>query len=1410
MRLSFLSFIFFYSILLNAQTPCPDCPPDNPNSNQYDVIRIDERTSKFDFVPGDIIVKFRNEAAINLGKTSGFITTGYPSTDIIFRQYKIVSAARVFAGETKPAKPEYFKSFSGQKVEIPSLHNIYKISTGDSHTNIFEVIEALKQDVNVEYAEPNYILSIVESMPLSPELTEPEMIKWLSEHHELFPDNKSPNRITSVVPNDPLYSQQWGIPAAQVDAVWNSTKGDTTQIIAILDTGVDWLHPDLKNKIWTNPGEIPDNGIDDDNNGYVDDVRGWDWINNDNDPRDDNSHGTHVAGITAAESNNGIGVAGVNWHAKVMPLKVFQSSGRGDLATITRGIIYAHGMGADIINMSFGSYTASLTLEAALANAYGTSILVAAAGNDSRCIGPGSGCARFFPAAYSFVLGIEATDESGLRADFSNVDTDGPVYSAYKELSNYELKAPGALIISAVPNGGYRALNGTSMAAPLVSGGISLYRQLKPGENPELMWAKLIASSEENIKLYNSLNYLPPPQVNIVGLTISDSIPGNDIDGRVDAGETIELWYRLRNTGGACDSTFMSIQLGEFEDTLVAKILRDKISVGSMSSYATRDAAIPLLIKVSENAPHGRDIVFNLKLWWNGAADTTRRTLVITPENGEELYDVLDSTRILYPNRNYIVNQSFKIGVGGRLIIKPGTQITFYPGKSIPISGELIADGTPDSMIVFKAYIPPGSSGPVSEIFVFRNFEYNIKNRFSYCVFENFRLPLAGGGQNPASIFNCKFISDDIAIGYADSVVDNTIRSFYDGLWSSSYVKRNNFISPTTTGSFYAPSGGLYSASLGNYYYNNMINLRMPTNEYFDHTDPNMQNNWISEYYKYKQVWNGTFYEDAKIYLEKFNTNGTADFQYMQHQYWGTSDSLKIENMVYDFKEDPLRPRIRFSPFLKAPTDSAHGVLWKIHVNGKDPFDDAADPVGVGKHRFDIYYSKAMDTSFTPTVSFGVRYPFLTNFVNEDGFWSANRRIYTVYKTVKIQTGDGINRIRVTGGKDTDGWDIPDEDMRFEFLIDAAGSASAEFQATAGLGKVYLEWSTPPELTDLLGYNIYRFDHLTDTTFTDPVLINNTLINDTLYTDFEVIPNKKYYYYYKVVRTDFSESDSSRIVSSIPLTASRGDANGDLTVNVLDITTMVSYLLNQNPQPFIFEAADVNQDNLVNVLDIVGTVNIIMGSGNINKESGEGAPVFTFDAKGAYLAGGSSIAGLQFRLTGKDIKDANIIAGPLASGMEMAYSITGDTINIIFYSFYGNTIKSDEKDLLFRISKGHLTKLETVTAGNRRGEQINVQFSNDGFIIPTEYVLYQNYPNPFNPETVIRYGIPEDAGVELSIYNIMGEKIWEQKSDFQKAGYYELRWHSVNLNRQPVSSGVYIYQLKAGNFISQKKMVLVR
>jgi hypothetical protein len=316
----------------------------------------------------------------------------------------------------------------------------------------------------------------------------------------------------------------------------------------------------------------------------------------------------------------------------------------------------------------------------------------------------------------------------------------------------------------------------------------------------------------------------------------------------------------------------------------------------------------------------------------------------------------------------------------------------------------------------------------------------------------------------------------------------------------------------------------------------------------------------------------------------------------MQYQYWGTKDSIKIEGFIQDFMENPTWPKAVFQPFLNAPPDSCHAIVWKILVNGKDAQDEVVEPVGVGKQRFDVYFNRPMDKNVIPNVAFGVRYPFSSNAVNEEGSWSEDGRIYTVYKTVKLTSGDGINRIRVTGAKDLEGWEIPTEDMRFEFLISAASSASNEFMAIPGLGKVALEWNDN-DLDDGLGYNMYRMEHINDSTLTKPVIINSSLITDTLYSDFSVVPNKKYYYYYKILRTNLTETDSSKVVAAIPFTAALGDANGDLSVNVLDVTTIVAYLLNQNPQPFIFEAADVNGDGQINVLDIVATVNKVLNPG---------------------------------------------------------------------------------------------------------------------------------------------------------------------------------------------------------------------
>ncbi|MDO9549209.1 MAG: S8 family serine peptidase, partial [Candidatus Marinimicrobia bacterium] len=795
------------------------------NNAPTDVVQLDARASAYEFVPGDILVKFKDDVRPALAKSNGIQRIGVASVDAILTKYSVNEAEKLFKNAKREKSRQILKTFTGKEFEKPSLHNIYKLKL-KSELNMYEAIEALKQDENVEYAEPNYIFSIVEDQPQSDVLSEEDVNKLFEKH---LSNVMNAEALDVVVPNDPLYPLQWWISATQVDAVWDTTTGDSSQLIGIIDTGIDWHHPDLKNKIWTNPDEIPDNGIDDDQNGFIDDVRGWDWINHDNDPMDDNSHGTHVAGIAAAEANNGIGIAGVNWQAKVIPIKVFQSSGRGDAATITQGIIYAANKGATVINMSFGSYARSLTMENALANAYATAVLVAAAGNDGLCIGPGP-CpdkrlgAPMCPGAFSFVLGVEANNEisgvSGFKADFSNYDQDGPVFSDYPDLLNYELKAPGSGIISCVQGGNYREFSGTSMATPIVAGAVLLYRTLRPSESQELLFGNFINSINQNIDLEAALNIIPIPKLDIVSYELADTLDG-DHDGRADAGETIELKITARNTWGQADNVKVGIEFGEFEDTTIAVIQTPEAIVGSISAYATRFNTIPLKIKLGPNITDGRAIVFNLKTWYNDHQGESCQQIAINVENGVELKGIISNDMTLYPDKHYIITDNIAIPLGVTLTIKPGTILKIGEGKSMIVAGNVYAIGTRDSLITFTKR--DNGIG-------WRSIKTENSSSFqaAYSVFEY----LKGDGATYGDILinsqlqkveNCLFKNNDFYWGISNSknieksCFYNNI-SYYYIVGSSGGNLANNNIIDNFIDAFYLQTGGALSINqLGPY-----------------------------------------------------------------------------------------------------------------------------------------------------------------------------------------------------------------------------------------------------------------------------------------------------------------------------------------------------------------------------------------------------------------------------------------------------------------------------------------------------------------------------------------------------------------------------------------------------------------
>ncbi len=318
-----------------------------------------------------------------------------------------------------------------------------------------EKAEELKRSSLVEYAEPNYVVQIADAIAAGPDYG---------------------FRVLDVEPNDPYFSSQWNLPKIEAPAAFTITTGNDKVVVAFVDSGVDLEHPELKDKIWTNPDEIAGNGLDDDGNGYIDDVHGWDFVNWHGEPQDDYGHGTFVASIAAAETNNGLGMAGVSWGAEIMPIKVLDDQGRGYIHHITGGIRYAADKGAKIINLSW-TLTGSIPsppLQDAVDYAHSKGALVVAAAGDTF-----DGSYKY-PAALDLVVSVAATDP----------DDGHPEFSTHND--KVDVAAPGVDILGVYCRSvlgewkcGYGRLSSTHAAVPHVSGLAALIWSVNPHLTPD-------------------------------------------------------------------------------------------------------------------------------------------------------------------------------------------------------------------------------------------------------------------------------------------------------------------------------------------------------------------------------------------------------------------------------------------------------------------------------------------------------------------------------------------------------------------------------------------------------------------------------------------------------------------------------------------------------------------------------------------------------------------------------------------------------------------------------------------------------------------------------------------------------------------------------------------------------------
>lgn len=305
-----------------------------------------------------------------------------------------------------------------------------------------------------------------------------------------------------AVPNDPGVSGMWnysnpGGTSAKADAdidapeAWNIAHGTSQTIVAVLDSGVDYTHPDLAANMWRNPGEIAGNGKDDDRNGFVDDVYGADFASNDGDPKDELGHGTHVAGTIGAVGNNGVGIAGVAWSTRIMALKFMDSQGNGYTSDAVRALDYAIAHGAKVVNASWGGGNYNAAMESAIARARAAGVIfVASAGNN----GANNDNSPYYPASYitksDNVVTVAATDRSDNLASFSNFGA-----------KTVTLTAPGVSINSTRPGNRYVELSGTSMAAPQVAGALAVLWD----QHPTWTYQQILAQLRSSVDVLPSL-----------------------------------------------------------------------------------------------------------------------------------------------------------------------------------------------------------------------------------------------------------------------------------------------------------------------------------------------------------------------------------------------------------------------------------------------------------------------------------------------------------------------------------------------------------------------------------------------------------------------------------------------------------------------------------------------------------------------------------------------------------------------------------------------------------------------------------------------------------------------------------------------------------------------------------------
>ncbi|MEL6820154.1 MAG: S8 family serine peptidase [Calditrichota bacterium] len=753
-------------------------------------------TTITDYLPGVIVVKFAD------GITAGdqAISSGIVSVDAVFREYGVSQMNRLI-------KESSIRSDIRRDVGIESIYNVYFEPAFDAK----DFAASLANNDFIEYAEPKF----------------------------LYPLNDTPN--------DGLYSSMTQFGHVGAPAAWDLAKAQNSSVVvAVVDGGTDWDHPDLLANIWDNSDEIAGNGIDDDGNGFIDDVRGWNFANNSNDPTglsntpQNANHGTHVGGTIGGVTNNGTGVAALAWNCILMPLNAGSPSRDRSVAFGYDAIAYAAANGADIINCSWGGIGNPSSLAQDIINfAYNNdALVVAASGNDNV----DTDLTPHFPANYNRVLSVGATFKtSDQRANFSNYGATTDVF------------APGVSILSTLPNGGYNgSFSGTSMASPMVAGLASLVKTVKPNYTVDQLREQIRVTSvnidgsnpgfagklgKGRIDAFKAVSDFSLPAIRVSEVNIIDS--GGD--GVIDAGESVTLDVTFINYLEA--SSGISLTLSESDNNI--SVTNGSATLSSLGTNQTGTASFQF--NVSGGVPDGYPLRFFVNISSGSYSDRDFIQLSVTPpqfvshNTGSVQASITTEGNIgfigfagtpgvgfIHDSNNYLFEGGLMIGTSASSVsdcirggdgstqdndFKPASNLTITsPGLlaneqggvtlvdslalqplGITVLQETLADNLPENedFVIFKYTLQNNNGSTLNGVYVGLFFDWDINgtaNDFARYDAPR-RLSYVGNSANPNRIAATKILTTGTAVGHRSVHNPNEI---YDGF---SNTEKWNFLS---------------------------------------------------------------------------------------------------------------------------------------------------------------------------------------------------------------------------------------------------------------------------------------------------------------------------------------------------------------------------------------------------------------------------------------------------------------------------------------------------------------------------------------------------------------------------------------------------------------------------------------